>query len=266
MKTSEIIEDAFKYPVSNFKRLACFGLILLVYVLSIRLGFWAFKYSPLYIVPAALGGLTALIFTLGYYLRAMKFSLKGENEIPELNDWKEMFKDGIRMIGAGFLYFLIPGIFIFAVVSVALVSRFQNTFSMWTAVFMIVAALVYLTVTFLFMMGQANMAYRGKLGDALSLRQVIDVIKKIGVLRYILLCMVVFLLVGVILVAGCLVNLIPLVGVVITSLFISSYSNMFQARAFALIYQEGMQKGSQDADVPRDGSVTSENTGLEGAI
>lgn len=107
MKTSEIIEDAFKYPVSNFKRLVCFGLILVVYVLSIRFGFWAFKYSPLYIVPAALVGLTALIFTFGYYLRAMKFSLKGENEIPELNDWKEMFKDGIRMVGAGFLYFLI---------------------------------------------------------------------------------------------------------------------------------------------------------------
>lgn len=252
MKTSEILKDAFKYPLSNVKRLAGLGLIILVYTLSTLSGIWAAKYNPLYLFPAMIIGLVVMLFYVGYYLRATRVSIMGENELPELNKWKEMLKDGIRVILAALIYYLIPGIIISAIaVSVAITAIYnvQNMFSISTIILVVMAAIIYLIFMFLFVMAQANMAYKGKFEDAFSLREIINIIKEIGVLRYIFFGIIVMLVVGIIVIATFLVNKIPIVGIIISAIFISSYSEMFRARAFALIYREGLYKRSQNTEI-----------------
>ncbi|MCE7700264.1 MAG: DUF4013 domain-containing protein, partial [Methanobacterium paludis] len=251
MKTSEILKDAFKYPISNVKRLVGLGLIILVYTLLTLFGRWAAKYSPLYLTLMMMIGLVVLVFCVGYYLRATRVSIMGENELPELNNWKSMFKDGIRVLLAGLIYYLIPVILIFAIaVSVAIKAIYkQNPFSLLTVMLIVVVAIIYLILTFLFVMAQANMAYKGKLEDAFSLGEIINIIKEIGALRYIFLAIIVMLVVGIIVIATFLVNKIPIVGIIISAIFISSYSQMFRARAYALIYREALYKRSQNTEI-----------------
>ena len=89
MNVSAIFKDAFKFPVSNWKRLLIFGVITLSYTLF--LGFNTYFGSNLYTLLMFIPTYAAMFLLTGYTLRTIKTAINEINEPPAFNKWIQMF-------------------------------------------------------------------------------------------------------------------------------------------------------------------------------
>ena len=62
-------------------------------------------------------------------LESLKWSIADVNELPDFNEWGEMFFDGIKVFLVQLAYFIVPSIIIFASIWVSIGSliAFQDT-------------------------------------------------------------------------------------------------------------------------------------------
>ena len=110
MNISEIVKDSIKYPFSDWKKILVLGILTAfsgLSTLSILLGA---KNSVLIGVLGTIGYLNVALI-LGYSFKIIKSSWAGVTELPEFDNWFEMFTDGIKFIVVNFVY-LIPVILI----------------------------------------------------------------------------------------------------------------------------------------------------------
>lgn len=238
MDMSEIIGDSFKYPVSNWKRLLIFGLIVLIYQFSIQIVMIYTKASAVVLV-LIIPAIITYFLILGYQLRAIATSIKGKTEVPELNNWSKLLIDGFKIFIVGLIYGIIPGI----VLGLGFVLMFAGTSSIKTigAVILMVGVVMFLIVALIVVMAISNMAYHGEIGAALRLSEIQGRIKKIGWLNYILILIILVVLNVLMVVAAVFISLIPILGLVLTCLIIYPYIYLFISRAYGLIYQETLE-------------------------
>ena len=138
MNMGIIIKDSLRYPFSEWKKILKFGFIIFLSVIS---GIYAFigsikSFELIYFVVFI--GFLISFFVLGYGYRIIKSSLKGVNEIPKLNLWLGMYKDGIKVYIVHLVY-LIPiilvifvykhGIFLNGFISPSEISLFLHYFN-----------------------------------------------------------------------------------------------------------------------------------------
>lgn len=238
MDMGKIIEDSFKYPASNWKRLLMFGLIVLIYQLSIEIIMVYTEVSALVLLLLIPFIITYLLI-LGYQLRAIGTSIRGKMEAPELNNWPKMLLDGLRMFIIGLIYGIIPAI----VLSVGFVLLFVGSSSIKIAgaIILLLGVVLLFIMALIMLMAISNMAYHGEVGAALRLSEIKERIKKIGWLNYILIFIILMVFNLMLLLVTGLVSLIPIVGLVLVSLIIGPYMYLFLSRAYGLIYQETLE-------------------------
>lgn len=99
MEIGEIISESVKYPSSDWKKVIILGILTLLSIL---------------IIPAFL--------VMGYILRTIKASIAGLDELPEFDEWGEMFFDGLKVFVVEVVYFIIPLIVILAGVGASVIS------------------------------------------------------------------------------------------------------------------------------------------------
>ncbi len=99
MDIGEIISDAAKYPSSEWKKVIILGILFILSFVII-----------------------GIFFVLGYFLRILKSTIAGIDELPEFDDWGDMFVDGLKVMVVYIIYLLIPGIVIVAGVFSSLAS------------------------------------------------------------------------------------------------------------------------------------------------
>ena len=75
MNIKEIINDAAKYPFYGIKNVLMLGIIIFTGFLVVFTTF----------------------FSNGYFLRIIKSSLDGESKPPKFDNWRSMFKDGLKV-------------------------------------------------------------------------------------------------------------------------------------------------------------------------
>jgi hypothetical protein len=237
MKIGSIMEDAFKYPFSNWKRFLILGLIFLAYKLITEFseGFG----NPEYRISLLIAYAVINLVIEGYLFRSMGNSIKGDNELPKFDQWPRMFTDGMKVFLILFIYGFIPGIMLV----IGYVFVFKSALADIGAVILLMG--IFLTVLFvLFMnMALANMAYHGKLSAALKIREICDKIKIIGWIHYIFLSIIITVIVvlGTI-IANLMIDSIPILGF-LGYFLISTYFELLMYRAFGLIYKETLDKG-----------------------
>ena len=109
MKIGEIVKDSLRYPFSDWKKYLFFGILILILITFI---------NGLFIVPnlVVIGYIIGL-FVIGYLFRIIKSSLVGLSELPNFNDWGEMFSDGVKVLIVGIVY-SIPAILIILIFNV----------------------------------------------------------------------------------------------------------------------------------------------------
>jgi hypothetical protein len=173
----------------------------------------------------------------GYYLRIIKSTLAGLEEIPEFDDLVELFIDGIKLLIVGIIYFIIP--FIFIVIGVALSA---GGLFFGTLIFVIVGLVSFFLISIIGLTGVVNMAYYDSdIGAALRFHEIIERIKTIGwgnYISYIIVLWVILIVLGAIL--SLISGILFFIGFILAAIG-TAYLIMFQARSVALIFAESEQ-------------------------
>jgi hypothetical protein len=233
MEIGEIISDAVKYPSSNWKKVLILGVFFILSFVII-----------------------GVFLVLGYFLRILKSTIAGVDELPEFDDWGDMFVDGLKVLVVYIVYLLIPGIVIVAGVFTSIASLAATNTSIYTAptsffaligVTGIIGYILALIFALFAYIAVANMAYYDEIEAAFRFSEILDKIKMIGWGKYIIwyiVMWVIALIVG--LIAGIL-NIIPIVGTIIALLVIYPYFVMLFARSIGLIFVSS-EEGQEPTD------------------
>jgi hypothetical protein len=132
---------------------------------------------------------------LGYFIRILKSTIVGIDELPEFDDWGDMFVDGLKVFVVYIIYLLIPLIVIFVgVFSTMASTAATNTgaFVPSTSLFAMlgVTGIIGLILSWIFglfaYMAIANMALYDDIGAAFRFSEILDRIKMIGWGKYII--------------------------------------------------------------------------------
>jgi len=222
MNIGEILSDAVKYPSSEWKKIIILGVLFILSFVII-----------------------GVFFVLGYFLRILKSSIAGIDELPEFNDWGEMFIDGLKVLVVYIIYLLIPGIVIVVGLFSSIASSIATNAGIYTAptsffaligVTTIIGYILALIFALFAYMAVANMALYDEMEAAFRFSEILDRIKMIGWGKYII-WFIVMWVIGLIIgfVAGFL-SIIPIVGIIISFLVIYPYFLMLFARSVGLIF------------------------------
>ncbi len=224
MELGEIISDAATYPSSNWTKVIILGILFILSFL---------------IIPAFL--------MMGYMLRILKASIAGVTELPEFDEWSEMFIDGLKVFVVEIVYFIIPVAIIIGGSWASMMSM-QNVGAMVSPAAAIglmggvalIGILLILIIGLIVIMALANMAYYdGDLGAAFRFSEILDIIAKIGWGNYIV-WYIVMIIIGVVVgIVASVLGIIPILGWIILALIVYPYFSMFVARSAALIYTAG---------------------------
>jgi len=142
-----------------------------------------------------IGGILLIIPILnfvctGYYLKVIKGSIEGKNNMPEWDDWGDLLIKGIMILIIGLAYSIIPiiliSIFIIFIFSsgIFLASLFESeSMGGLSFLFMLIGSVIGLLILFILNlmvpMGLAMFANGGSLGDAFKIREIISRIKSV---------------------------------------------------------------------------------------
>jgi len=238
MDMGKILENSVKYPVSNWKRLLIFGIIVLIYQFSLEILMRHLNVSPL-VLLLIIPFFIAYFLIQGYQLRAIGTTIGGEMEAPKLNNWLKMFVDGLKIFIVGLVYGIVPMIVIFA--GLGLLFAGTSSIRIVGAFILLLGAVILLIMTLLMIMGISNMAYHGEIEAALRFGEIKEKIKKIGWLNYIVMLLILGMFSVILTVVSVLISLIPILGLALTCLTIEPYIFLFISRAYALIYLETVE-------------------------
>lgn len=234
MDIGEVVSDSFRYPSSDWKKVVVLGILFLLSFL---------------IIPAFL--------VLGYVFRVLKASLAGLNELPEFEEWGEMFVDGIKVFVVYLIYFL-PAIVIMAVSVMSIWSSMMSIMAMQTAntvpttmmglmggsalAGMLISMIYMLVITPITVVAVANMAFNeSNLHAAFDFSNILDLISQIGWVDLII-WYVVMIAIGIALsVVISILTAIPVIGGIILLLLINPYIYMFYARSAAWLYASAFE-------------------------
>lgn len=275
MKIREIVKDALKYPFSNWMKTLILGIIIIIsnipdiskQVISTNIILMAFL---------SIFGFLIYFLVRGYQFKIIKSSLNGINELPEFNNWCEMFIDGIKVFIVHVVYFIpaILFILIFAAISftshpstvvnvlyagvLALISQTAGNNAIVMAGIWFVFAILYLLIIVpVLFIAIAYMAdNNSELRSAFKFREILNKIRTIGrvnIVKWYLLTGIVIIIISII---GYAVNLIlitlihpiignsykPVVEIIVLSLFVSSYMAIYIYRSVALLFQSSKKQ------------------------
>lgn len=241
MDMGEIIGNAFKYPVSNWKQLLILGVIVLISQFSMEIVMGYGRVSGLLyflLIPA----LVASILILGYQLRTIRTSIMGENEPPEFNEWTKLFLDGLRLFITSLVYGIIPTIVLVVGFIMLLVGS-----SGIGVIILLLGAILLIIVGIISVMAISNMAYYDEIGAAFRFGEIRERIESIGWLRYILMLILLGIFYIILAVVAALVTLIPFAGLVLVSLIIYPFMYLFMYRAYGLIFRETLDEEPEES-------------------
>jgi hypothetical protein len=173
----------------------------------------------------------------GYLLKIIKASFNGFDELPDYNDWKLIYLDGVKLIAVVLIYAL-PVILFLLLNNAQILPIDLSNFSilnLWTF-FMGPQLLIFIAIGFLEYMAIANMAlYEGEIIAAFSFREIFKRISMIGWKEYLTYYIIIWILA---LITGLIsfLAVLILIGIVITPLVIVPYFMILNSRFLALIF------------------------------
>ncbi|MGB9978976.1 DUF4013 domain-containing protein [Methanobacterium sp.] len=219
MDIGDIVGDAVRYPSQDWKKVVTFGVFFLLNYVIIGILFWP-----------------------GYALRALKATLAGSDELPEFGDWGEMVIDSLKLIIVSIVYSIIPAIVIFIGI-LGSAASIQNLGSLMSpvAAFGLISGVVLIGIILEIIFGLlltiaiANMAlYDSDLGAAFRFSEILDLIKAIGWVDYII-WFIVMIIVGIVIgIIGGILNVL-IIGLLLTPLIVMPYAYLLYARALGLL-------------------------------
>lgn len=237
MTFSEIFSKSVKYPLNDYVKFITVGVLsLLVSLPAIapQLGIENF------IIISILGIISLIVGIIidGYAVSVIKKGIENSSEIPGI-DIVSNFVDGIKVIVISIVYFIIP-IIVFAILAFATgaVGATVDHFVASLGIIGIIAVILFLIFGILQVVALSRFADTGSLGHALSIGEVFDDAKKIGLIKILLFLIIVAIISAIAIFIISIIGLIPYVGVIISSILIGGFLLLFYNYALGLLYSE----------------------------
>jgi hypothetical protein len=215
MDIGENISDSIRYPLNDWVKILILTVISLIPIVN--------------------------IMSAGYYLRIIKSTIAGIDEVPDFDDLGELFIDGIKIIVVGIVYMIVP-IIIFILAGL-LASPGTALTTGLSLVLMIIGFVITLILGIIYVVAIANMAlYDSELGAAFRFNEILDRINAIGWADYLIWYIVIALTSMVI---GLVIGIIGFILIFILVGFLvllagGSYLLMFQGRSLALLFRSSV--------------------------
>ena len=249
MNMVEIIKDALKYPLSNWKRFLTFGILILICNILI---------NDIIVPDLTIIGYIIGVLIIGYIFKIIKFSLNEATDIPKFNVWSEMFSDGLKVLLVSIVYF-IPAILIIiipatlfsvssviqtllGVLDIPPIDTFYSISTLAGPWFLISILYLIIIVPILFI-AIVNMADNdGKLNSAFKFHNIFNKISTKGWKNFIVWYLITGFFALILLGIGSFVmyvssSIISMIGIVLVSLTFTPYIYMFISRSVVLFYK-----------------------------
>lgn len=235
MELMEIVRDALVYPFNNIKALLIYlvlGIILGIVVIgSFSAAVVSFQADN---ALAFIGsGILGIIFALligfvisGYELDIVKYGIQRDDDAPNV-DFVRQFINGVKLFIVNIVYMIVP-IIIGAILAVI----FQHWLS---SLIMIVLSIIFALAL---LMAICRLAKTEDLSNALSIREAIEDISRVGYLNVIIFIIVIF---GISFILNFIVAIISQWNSTIGSILfgiLGIYITFFMARATGLLYSD----------------------------
>lgn len=237
MDIGEIIKDAMRYPLTNWKNYFILGTLLT----------FASLYTSIYSTPGsvthsnignviilALFGFLFSIMTYGYSIKIINSSLSGFGELPDFHNWFNIFISGLKVLVVG-ITFMIPLVLILfvsilllgiSIISSGITNAHDPKLAFYVFVIFGIVILYMLFIIPFFLMSITNMAYNGgAIEEAFSFGKIFKRISKIGWINFLVWYIV----------TGIIYLVLSFIGLVLRYLFDSSHLNVVGGVFYSLI-------------------------------
>lgn len=251
MNIGDIIKNSLSYPLSNTKNFIVLGLLILL--------------AELYSVLLSLGVRNSIVTLLivltiimtilrgGYNLRVLGSSIAGSDVLPDFENWKGMFVDGIKLIIVSIIYMipliaiLVLGGFVMGII-IAL-SGASGSFGRTMIMFIIAIVGLYTIIIYpVLLMGYANMANNeNNLNKAFKFGEIRAKISGLGLGSYVKWYIGTGIIYAILLIVGGLIPLIfgleqiRFVGIIINAFIIGPFAILFLMRSTSLMYRSTLE-------------------------
>ncbi|MCE5215247.1 MAG: DUF4013 domain-containing protein [Methanobacterium sp.] len=177
---------------------------------------------------------------LGYLFRIIKKSFEGSDSLPDFDNWKKMYVDGLRVIVIILIY-AIPLLLVTLLINPTVF--FSINFSAFTVVMFLdlfmkslIQILLFIIIGLLEFVAIANMVlYDGEILAAFKFRELLKRISMMGWIQY-LTAYVLIWVIGFLIILVSLLSLTVLIGILIIPLLIGPYFIILSMRLLALIF------------------------------
>ena len=245
MNISEIFSDSFKYPVSDIKKFAIFGIVVVLATLNVSIA----NSSVLQIILNVVS-FVAIILILGYGLDVVKYAFKKSDELPDF-DFKTGFVNGLKLFVIQFCYFIVPLILVYITAyfsgflqSLAGIIKsyyetgiysISNSFLTSMSITVVTAIVLFVIFMLFSSIGMARLSKYDDIFEAVNISKVFKDLKKIGKsIGWLILLMIVGFIIT--LVGAGISVIIPVAGSIIASFIVMSYFYLFYYRCVGLLY------------------------------
>ncbi len=236
MGIGDILSKSISYPFSDLTKFLIMGIGVIIVDLDTVFG-ELFGTESFMVI---LGFIIAVLFSivmLGYSINVIKRGIDNSIEIPDF-DFANNFVDGLKLILIGFVYFIIPLIitlvllFVFGAIGSGL-NQVVGSLGIWALI-----AVIFIIFGIFAIVAQARFAISHSISDALSIGEVFEDVKRIGILKIILFLIVVSILISVLALILAIITVIPVIGVMIIDLLLGGFIFLFLNYGIGLLYAE----------------------------
>ena len=253
---TQTFKEGFDYAKQDYRSYLIIGIFSILVSLSSVLNQLGLKNS----VVLSVSGIISFIFSLiicGYELRVIKENIKGNDILPEFS-FEDDLVGGIKLFVLQIIYFIIPVVIICITAGVSLigtVSKYPNLnitnvsslnsispnllYSILGALTftIIIGVILFIIFGLLSMFGQCRLAKTNSLREGISFSNSYNELRKAGILHtlgWIVLLIIIMVVIGIV---GSIINLIPFVGVIISSLLIFPLTILLVSSALGKYYK-----------------------------
>lgn len=235
MSLGEILSDAIRYPFSDITKFLIVGILALLAGITSVLYPTGSDGSVIFILLAIISLVFAFIIS-GYGVAVIRNTIKNSDEIPGIDPVANII-DGIKVAIIGIVYYIIPLILVVIIsFALGLIGAGLNQVSAVVIIASIIGIILFVLFSIFEIVAVARFADKGELGAALSIGEVIEDAKRVGILNIILFTIVAVILILILLLIAGVLALIPIIGIIVGVIILGGFMILFYNRGIGLLY------------------------------
>lgn len=235
MSLGEILSDAIRYPFSDITKFLIVGILALLAGITSVLYPTGSDGSVIFILLAIISLVFAFIIS-GYGVAVIRNTIKNSDEIPGIDPVANII-DGIKVAIIGIVYYIIPLILVVIIsFALGLIGAGLNQVSAVIIIASIIGIILFVLFSIFEIVAVARFADKGELGAALSIGEVIEDAKRVGILNIILFTIVAVILILILLLIAGVLALIPIIGIIVGVIILGGFMILFYNRGIGLLY------------------------------